>query len=74
MIQERLIPVSHGLVSPIFWKTLVNVSKNPCDEIFRPSNPFNCDATIMTDVADVKPTVTGIEMKSISTPAKLFFM
>jgi len=26
----------------------------------------------MTDVADVKPTVTGTEIKSISTPAKLF--
>jgi hypothetical protein len=26
----------------------------------------------MTDVADVKPTVTGMEIKSISTPARLF--
>jgi len=26
----------------------------------------------MTDVADVKPTVTGMEIKSISTPARSF--
>lgn len=69
-MQEKLIVASQRLVSPMFSKTFARVSRKPCDEIFRPNRPFSCEATIITDVADVKPTVTGMEMKSISTPAR----
>lgn len=44
------------------------VSKNPEAVIFSPSKLFNCDVAIMTEVADVNPTVTGMDMKSIRTP------
>lgn len=71
-MQEKLIVASQRLVSPMFSNTFARVSRKPCDEIFRPNRPFSCDATIMTDVADVKPTVTGMEMKSMSTPTKSF--
>ena len=33
-----------------------------------PSSPLTCEAAMITDVADVNPTVTGIDIKSISTP------
>lgn len=33
-----------------------------------PSNPFNWDAMMMRDVADVKALVTGIEIKSKTNP------
>jgi hypothetical protein len=46
------------------------VSKKPDDEIFNPSKLFNWDVIIITDVAEVKPTVTGIEIKSINTPIR----
>lgn len=46
------------------------LSKKFFDVYFKPNNPFNCDAAIITDVADVNPTVTGIEIKSINTPVQ----
>lgn len=49
------------------WRT---VSRNPEDSNLRPSNPLSWDVAIITDVADVNPTVTGTEMKSISTPVQ----
>lgn len=67
----KLIPASHGLVSPILLNTLWRVSMNPEDVIFNPRIPFNWDATMMTEVADVKPTVTGIDMKSIKTSVSI---
>jgi hypothetical protein len=44
------------------------VSRKPFALNFSPSKPFNWEQAIITDVADVKPTVTGIEMKSTNTP------
>lgn len=44
--------------------------KPPFDSNFNPSNPFSWETAIITEVADVKPTVTGIDMKSISTPVQ----
>lgn len=72
VIQEKLIKVSHNLVWWMFCNTFVKVSKVPCEEIFNPKRPFNWETTIIMDVAEVKPTVTGIEIKSISTPVKEF--
>lgn len=46
------------------------VSKKPDEVNFRPSKPFNWDMAIITEVAEVKPTVTGIDIKSTNTPAK----
>lgn len=37
----------------------------PC----RPKSPFNCDAPIIIAVADVKPIVTGSEIKSTKAPS-----
>lgn len=51
-----------------YLHTCFRVSKNPEDLNCNPSNPFSCDTAIMTEVADVKPTVTGTDMKSIKTP------
>lgn len=50
--------------------TLVMVSRNPEAVIFSPRRLFSCDVAIITDVAEVKPTVTGIDIKSIRTPEK----
>lgn len=61
---------SASLVSCICLKTFTNVSKNPDVDTLSPSKLFNCDTAIITDVALVKPTVTGIEMKSTRTPEK----
>jgi hypothetical protein len=61
---------SGSLVWWMFLNTLVIVSKKPDDEIFNPSKLFNWDVIIITDVAEVKPTVTGIEIKSINTPIR----
>jgi hypothetical protein len=33
-----------------------------------PSNPLSWDTIIMTEVAEVKPILTGIDMKSSNTP------
>lgn len=60
--------VSLGLYLPIFWYTFSRQSKKLDDSNFKPKRPFNCDTAMITDVADVKPTVTGMEMKSINTP------
>jgi hypothetical protein len=46
------------------------VSRKPFAANLSPSKPFNWEQAIMTDVADVKPTVTGIEIKSTNTPAE----
>lgn len=70
MIQPKPKKVSVALVLWMFWKTLVIVSTNPDDVNFSPSRLLICDVAIITDVADVNPTVTGIDMKSISTPRK----
>lgn len=40
----------------------------PADLKLRPNNPFSCETAIITDVAEVNPTVTGTDMKSINTP------
>lgn len=44
---------------------------NPPDLNFSPSKPLSCDTAIMTEVADVKPTVTGTDIKSIKTPGRI---
>lgn len=46
------------------------MSRNREDFNFIPRRPFNWVVPIITDVADVNPTVTGIDMKSMRTPAK----
>lgn len=51
-----------------FWKTLEILSIKPEDENFNPKSPLSCEAAIITEVADVNPTVTGIDIKSTSTP------
>lgn len=48
--------------------TFTRQSKKVDDWNVKPRRPFNWDTAIITDVADVKPTVTGMEMKSINTP------
>lgn len=40
----------------------------PLDLNWSPSNPLSCETAIMTDVAEVNPTVTGTDIKSIRTP------
>lgn len=50
--------------------TLVMVSRKPEAVMFSPRRLFSWDVVIITDVAEVKPTVTGIDMKSIRTPGK----
>lgn len=69
-IEETPRSVSLSLNLPIFWYTFSRQSKKFDDSNFNPSRPFNWDTAMITDVADVKPTVTGIEIKSINTPAK----
>lgn len=54
----------------MFWYTLTVQSKKLDDSNFKPRRPFNWDTAIITDVAEVKPTVTGMEIKSINTPEK----
>lgn len=44
------------------------VSRNPPDLNCNPNRPLSWDTAIITEVADVKPTVTGTDMKSIKTP------
>lgn len=63
--------VSLGLNLPMFWYTFTAESKKLEDSNFKPRRPFNWDTAMITEVADVKPTVTGMEMKSISTPGKI---
>jgi hypothetical protein len=46
------------------------VSRKPFDLNLSPSRPFSWEQAMITDVADVKPTVTGMEMKSTKTPEK----
>lgn len=60
--------VSFRLNLSISRYTFSRQSKKPSDSNFKPRRPFNWDTAIITDVADVKPTVTGMEMKSINTP------
>lgn len=60
--------VSLGLKSPMFRYTCFRQSKKPDDLKLSPNKPFNWDTAIITDVADVNPTVTGIDIKSIRTP------
>lgn len=50
--------------------SLVIVSKNPLEDILRPKRLANWELPIITDVAEVKPTVTGIEIKSTRTPER----
>lgn len=52
----------------MFINTLEMVSTNPEAVIFNPRRLLSCEVAIITDVADVNPTVTGTEMKSIRTP------
>lgn len=49
------------------------VFMKPEDVNLRPRSPFTWDAAMMTEVAEVKPTVTGIDMKSMSTPKLIFY-
>lgn len=73
-MQKKLIPASHGFVFSILLMTLLIVSIKPDALNLSPSIPLSCDATIITDVADVKPTVTGIDIKSISTSVIIILM
>lgn len=43
----------------------------PLDLNWSPNNPLSCETAIMTDVAEVKPTVTGTDIKSIRTPVSI---
>lgn len=61
---------SHGLTSAIWLHTLFTVSRKPFALNLSPSKPFNWEQAIITDVADVKPTVTGTEIKSTNTPVE----
>lgn len=63
--------VSEGLSSLILVITNFIVGKKfelPPPPV-RPSSPFNCDAPIINAVADVKPIVTGREIKSTKAPS-----
>lgn len=44
------------------------VSRNLDDFNLIPRRPFSCVVPIITEVADVNPTVTGIDIKSTKTP------
>lgn len=48
--------------------TFFTVSINPLDLNCKPKSPLNCETAMITEVAEVKPTVTGTDMKSIRTP------
>lgn len=63
-----LIPTSQGLVWSTFLKNFVMLSRKPEDLNFRPNKLGSCVAAIITEVAEVNPTVTGTEMKSMRTP------
>lgn len=70
MMQVNPKVASHGLVLGIWDHTLLIVSRKPFDLNLSPSRPFSWEQAMITDVAEVKPTVTGIEIKSTKTPAK----
>lgn len=53
---------------PRFWKNLITLSRMFFDLYFKPTNPCSCATMMITDVADVKPEVTGMEMKSTKKP------
>jgi hypothetical protein len=46
------------------------VSRKPLALKLSPSKPFSWEQAMITDVAEVKPTVTGIEIKSTNTPVE----
>uniref|UniRef100_A0A2M4B3Q3 Putative secreted protein n=1 Tax=Anopheles triannulatus TaxID=58253 RepID=A0A2M4B3Q3_9DIPT len=57
--------------SGIFSKTVRTVLAKPDPDPPRmPSRAFSCDAPIIKAVAEVKPTVTGSEMRSTSAPSR----
>lgn len=49
------------------------VSTNFEDFNLMPRRPLSCVVPIITDVAEVNPTVTGIEIKSTNTPRMQIF-
>jgi hypothetical protein len=69
-IQVNPKVASHGRVSGMFFHTSCMVSRKPVALKLSPSKPFSWEQAMITDVAEVKPTVTGIEIKSTNTPVE----
>lgn len=65
--------VSANRVSWMLVQTLEMVSMKPLGLILSPRRLLIWEAAIITDVAEVKPTVTGMEMKSMRTPKRVKF-
>lgn len=71
MMQLNPRTKSHIRVSPACVKTLRTLSAKPDESNFKPIRPFSWDVPIITDVAEVKPTVTGMDIKSTKTPVEV---
>jgi hypothetical protein len=62
--------VSHSRVSEICSNSRSHTSRNLLPGKLRPRTSLICVVAIMMAAADVKPTDTGPEMKSIKKPEK----
>lgn len=69
-MQENPRIESFNLVSVMCKPIFLTVSIKPEEVNFNPKRPLICDTAMITDVAEVKPTVTGMDIKSIRTPGK----
>lgn len=58
----------HLISSALEITVLIVVTKPAPDPPRIPNNPFICEAPIIKAVADVKPTVTGSDMRSTKAP------
>lgn len=61
---------SGNLVLPIFLHSLYRLSTILADLYFNPRRPCNWAIIIIIDVAEIKPDVTGIDIKSTKNPAE----
>lgn len=65
--------VNPKYMSPFFRSLKCSISFSMMSFTVSPLNltpriPFNCDSTIIMEVAVVKPDVTGVEIKSTKNP------
>lgn len=58
----------HLISSALVITVLIVETKPEPDPPRIPNKPFICDAPIIKAVADVKPTVTGSDMRSTKAP------
>lgn len=56
------------LVSPMFSNSLLKASITVSLEYDRPNSPFSCEAAMEIAAAEVKPAMTGLDMKVMRNP------